>query len=79
MSLNELKTIRGKLDAVFADVSSDYGCIGYLFDNGVDGMGTGFSCNADQGDAMMAIKRIAEHFGIDLYTLAKVLGTKEEN
>jgi hypothetical protein len=50
------------------------GCIVYVFDTDEHGWGAGFnSKNCDTGDAMVAIKRIAERFEIDLEELAASL------
>ena len=54
--------------------SGGIGCIVYVFDNCEDGGGTGFnSQNCDAGDAMTAIMRIANEFGIDLHGLAATM------
>lgn len=71
MSLEELKTLNEQLLKVFEHLPPTYGFIAYVYDNGVDGYGTGFNLNADRGDAMVAIERIAETFDIDLAILAK--------
>ncbi len=55
-----------------ASATENMGCICYVFDNSEDGGGSGFNSeNCDAGDAMVAIKRIAGQFGIDLQILAK--------
>jgi hypothetical protein len=70
-----MKTAESVNDALFeafkAAATDDTGCIVYVFDRSEDGGGTGFnSKNCDAGDAMVAIKRISEQFGIDLERLA---------
>ena len=55
-----------------AIANKDTGYIFYIFDKSEDGGGTGFnSRNCDRDDAVVAIKRIAEQFGIDLELLAE--------
>ena len=54
-----------------AIANKDIGYVFYIFDKSENGGGTGFnSKNCDVGDAMVAIKRIAAQFGIDLKLLA---------
>lgn len=70
-----MKTAESVNDVMFeafkAAATDDIGCIVYVFDRSEDGGGTGFnSKNCDAGDAMVAIKRIAEQFDIDLEKLA---------
>ena len=59
-------------EAFKAAATDGIGCIVYVFDRWAeDGGGTGFnSKNCDAGDAMVAIKRIAEQFDIDLEVLS---------
>jgi len=55
-----------------ASATETMGCICYVFDNSEYGGSAGFnSGNCDVGDAMVAIKRIAGQFGIDLQILAE--------
>jgi len=57
-----------------AIANKDIGYVFYIFDKNENGGGTGFnSLNCDKGDAIVAIKRIAERFNIDLETLAEVI------
>ena len=62
-----------KLLATFEAIANkDIGYVFYLFDKSEDGGSTGFnSKNCDAGDAMVAIRRIAERFGIDLELLVE--------
>ena len=54
-----------------AIANKDIGYVFCIFDKSEEGGGTGFnSKNCDAGDAMVAIKRTAEQFGIDLELLA---------
>ena len=58
-------------DAFKTSATAGIGCIVYVFDSREDGGDTGFNTkNCDMGDAMVAIKRIAEQFDIDLEKLA---------
>ncbi|MBA7499222.1 hypothetical protein ES704_01962 [subsurface metagenome] len=70
MSLNELRELNEKLLKAFKELPPTYGFVAYVYDRGSNGQGTGFNLNTDKGDAMVAIERIAETFGIDLTTLA---------
>ncbi len=75
-----MKTAESVNDVMFeafkAAATDDIGCIVYVFEEDEDGGGTGFnSKNCDAGDAMVAIKRIAEQFGIDLERLAGAIDT----
>lgn len=74
------KLIEEMNDAVIATLdvipkaipNEDIGYIFYIFDRSENGGGTGCnSNNCDMGDAMVAIKRIAGQFGIDLELLAR--------
>ena len=70
-----MKTAESVNDVMFeafkAAATDGIGCIVYVFDRREDGGGTGFnSKNCDAGDAMVAIKRIAERFDIDLEVLS---------
>lgn len=72
-----MKTVETVNDALFeafkAAETGDIGCIVYVFSRSEDGGGTGFNSeNCDAGDAMVAIKRIAEQFGIDLTVYSKL-------
>ena len=61
MSLEE------KVDALREKAKElDLACIVYAFDE----RGGGFDYNADTGDAIVAIKRIIERFGINIEALA---------
>ena len=52
--------------------NKDIGYVFYIFDKSEGGGGMGFnSKNCDAGDAMVAIRRIAEQFGIDLELLVE--------
>ena len=72
-----MKTAESVNDALFetfkTTATGEIGCIVYVFDRSEDGGGTGFnSNNCDAGDAMVAIKRIADQFGIDLKAYSKL-------
>jgi hypothetical protein len=62
-----------KLLATFETIANkDIGYVFYLFDKSEGGGSTGFnSKNCDRGDAIVAIKRTAERFGIDLGLLVE--------
>ena len=71
-----MATVEAVNDALFKAFDSipnaGIDCIVYVFNHDEGGGGTGFnSKNCDAGDAMVAIKRIAEEFGIDLERLAE--------
>ena len=54
--------------------TEDMGCIFYIFNKGEDGRGTGFSTqNSDKGDALVAITRIMDKFGINKSALMEAL------
>jgi len=74
MNLQELIE---KLSALFDELPSNYGFIAYIFDRSPDGMGGGFHRNADMGDALVAIQRIAEIFDIDLEKIGRERGKDE--
>ena len=62
------------LNAFAAIKTENMGCIVYLFDKGEDGGGTGFSTrNSDKGDALVAITRIMDKFGINQSALMEAL------
>lgn len=67
MSEAELDTLVEKMKRCFEEnvPSGNYGIICSVFDNGEDGLGTGFNINADVGDAMVTLVRIKEEFHID--------------
>ena len=67
-----LEDVNDAIAATFkATATEDIGCIAYVFDRSLDGLCMGFnSKNCDVGDAMVAIKRIAAQFGVDLELLA---------
>ena len=66
-----LEDMNDAMIATFKAIANkDIGYVFYIFDKSKDGCGTGFnSRNCDAGDAMVAIKRITEQFGIDLKLL----------
>lgn len=66
MSLDALKRVNDELYATFRhEATEDIGCIIYVFDRSEDGQGTGFSTkNCDPGDALVAIQRIHQKFGV---------------
>ena len=66
----KIEELQDKLFNQFTELDPQLGYIVYVFDNSENGQGTGFHRNADMGDALVAIKRIAEKFGIDLSRLA---------
>ena len=73
---NKQKLLENMNDTMLATfqaiANKDIGYVFYIFDKSEDGGGTGFnSRNCDAGDAMVAIRRIAERFGIDLGSLAE--------
>ena len=62
------------LNAFEATKTKDRGCIFYIFDKGENGGGTGFSTrNSDKGDALVAITRIMDKFGINKSALMEAL------
>ena len=62
------------LVAFEAAKNEDMGCIFYIFDKGENGGGTGFSTrNSDKGDALVAITRIMDKFGINKSALMEAL------
>ena len=62
------------LNAFETAKTEDMGCIFYLFDKSEDGGGTGFSTrNSDKGDALVAITRIMDKFGINTSALREAL------
>ena len=68
----DIYKFREALKEQFSNLGDNLGYIVYCYDRGEEGLGTGFHRNADQGDAQIAIMRIAEQFGIDLQTLAEL-------
>lgn len=68
MSVEELEHLKEILMKAFEEAPDTYGIIVYIFERDVDGCDTGFYQNANIVDAISAIKRIAEAFGIALYT-----------
>ena len=72
----ELESVNDALLATFKyTASKNMECIVYIFDKSEGGGGTGFNTqNCDLGDALVAVKRIAEQFGIDLDALVEALG-----
>ena len=62
------------LNAFKATKTDDMGCIFYIFDKSEDGGGTGFSTrNSDKDDALVAITRIMDKFGINQSALMEAL------
>ena len=62
------------LNAFESTKTKDIGCIFYIFDKSENGGGTGFSTrNSDKGDALVAITRIMEKFGINKSALMEML------
>ena len=68
-----LENMNDAMIATFKAIANkDIGYVFYIFDKSENGGGTGFnSKNCDKGDAMVAIKRIAAQFGVDLELLAE--------
>lgn len=60
---------------IFETAKTDnMGCIFYMFDKSENGGGTGFSTrNSNKGDALVAIMRIMDKFGINQSALMEVL------
>ena len=75
----QLENVNDALLATFKyKASKNMGCIVYVFDKSEGGCGTGFNTiNCDVGDALVAIKRIVEQFGIDTGSLVESLGVEE--
>ena len=76
--MNEQRDLKGAnyvmLSAFESTKTNDIGCIFYIFDKGKDGCGTGFSTrNSDKGDALVAITRIMDKFGINKSALNEAL------
>jgi len=73
MKMATANTVNDALFETFKTVATDdIGCIAYVFDRSEGGGGIGFnSNNCDAADAMVAIKRIAKTFDINLETLAR--------
>jgi hypothetical protein len=56
--------------SICAKLPEDIGIIAYVFDKSEDGLGSGFSRLADIEDALIAMKRIAKAFNIDINRFA---------
>ena len=71
----ELEDVNDALLATFKyEASKDMSCIVYVFDKSEGGGGTGFNTiNCDLGDALVAVKRISEQFGIEIEELKELL------
>lgn len=72
---SDLEGATNAILTAFEDAKTeDMGCIFYIFDKSENGGGTGFSTrNSDKGDALVAITRIMEKFGINKSALMEVL------
>jgi len=68
MDIELIKKLNDQVCGIFKTLPDNYGFVIYVFDRSLNGYGTGFNRNTDKGDALVAIKRIAEQFHINLLT-----------
>ena len=76
--MSKQSDLEGANEVIFnafeATKTEDTGCIFYIFDKSKDGGGTCFSTrNSNKGDALVAIKRIMDKFGINQSALMGAL------